>query len=400
DVYKRQLEEASLGQRNAVARLHTWIGVLQEARARGDLRDRMLYEAAWCHRLLAEAEQELATQRWRDEAIGRARKRIAQQALPGDSPFAFRVSEPQQQGVVPSADELAARRCYEQLARAATDSQLAIRARIELADLLIRRGELQTAKTWLSEAITRGPDRNIVDALRVRLAMVALAEDDPATALAHAETVMAGSPGPLAPEAAYLAGEALFRQRNWSKAIERFAPFRDKPPWQNLPELTERALLRLGQAYLEKGDGGSCRQTLQTLIQRFPQSQWLDEALCVIGISLQKEKQYDQAVETFQQIVRRSVSEWAARAQYQIGICRVEQKKYEEAVQAFLAVPLTYDYMHWHPPALYEAARAYEAMKQREQAAELWRRIVENYPMTPWARSAGEELKKIDKENL
>lgn len=391
EAARKSVEESMAALRSAVGRVELWHAAITHGSANPEAGLWLLYEAAWGHRVLDEAEQDLQAHRWRTESAARIKARSAP-SPPAQLSVAFL---PPSQEIVPGPDEIAARRCYELIITGAPQTPLAARVAAELSDLLIRRGEYEAARKQIQEALNGRPTRETLDALQLRLAAVCLAQDDPSTALRQAEGVLIRTGSKTDPCALYLAGEALARQRNWAKAIERLLPFRDQPAFQNLTDLSDRALLRLGQAYLERGDLGGCRQTLQTLLHRFAQSPWVDQALYTIGFSLQKEKQFDQAVEAYTQLTRRSVTEWAARAQYQIGICRREQKKLAEAVQAFLSVPLTYDHVEWHPPALFEAARSYRELKQNERAMELWRRIVQDYPLTPWARAAGEEMSKL-----
>jgi TolA-binding protein len=90
-----------------------------------------------------------------------------------------------------------------------------------------------------------------------------------------------------------------------------------------------------------------------------------------------------------------TITEAAAKAQLQIGLCRLEQKRFSEAAAALLVVPFTYDYKEYSAVALLEAARAFAAMKQNEQAARLLRRVVRDYPQTPWAEAAQDRLERL-----
>ncbi|MBE3070715.1 MAG: tetratricopeptide repeat protein, partial [Planctomycetes bacterium] len=238
---------------------------------------------------------------------------------------------------------------------------------------------------------------DLAERIRLRLAASLLAKGNVAAALTQAEAVAKNPKTPFAAEARYLVGEARIAKKDWAKAIEQLAPFRDQVPLQNVPGIGDRALLRLGQAYAEAGQWDPSRQAFEILRQRFPQSPWFDEALYGIGWAWQSQKQHDNAVGTYVQVTRRTAAEVAARAQLQIGLCRLEQNKVDEALQALLAVPMTYDYPDLSAAAWCEAARAYVAKKQPAEATGLLQKVVKDHPKSPWAEVARKRLAEIGK---
>ena len=60
------------------------------------------------------------------------------------------------------------------------------------------------------------------------------------------QIVLQNAASPVLPEARFLAGEAFLQAKDWNAAIERLVPFRDQDPYRGVPELADRALLRLG----------------------------------------------------------------------------------------------------------------------------------------------------------
>src|SRR5207253_8729723 len=103
------------------------------------------------------------------------------------------------------------------------------------------------------------------------------------------------------------------------------AVFRDQAPLQNVPGLTDRALLRLGHAYEKTKQWDLSRQAHEQVVGRFPQSPWVNEARYGIGWAWQNQKQFEQAVNVYNQVT--TATEVAARAQLNIGLCRLEQKQ-------------------------------------------------------------------------
>jgi len=222
-----------------------------------------------------------------------------------------------------------------------------------------------------------------------------LSQKDSAGALAQFDAVALNLKGPLAPEARYRAGESLMAQEEWPKAIARLLPFRDDGALHQVPGISDRAVLRLGHAFARAGQWDQSRQSLEALVGRYPQSPWLDEARYGIAWAWQNQKQFDQAVNVYLQVVGRTATEVAARAQFQIGLCRLEQKRPAEAANALLVVPFTYDYPEWSALALCEASRAFVDMQQSAQAGKLLERVLKDHPGTPAAEVAKKRLGEL-----
>ncbi|HMF12787.1 MAG TPA: tetratricopeptide repeat protein, partial [Gemmataceae bacterium] len=125
-------------------------------------------------------------------------------------------------------------------------------------------------------------------------------------------------------------------------------------------------------------------------------SRWVYEARYGIGWAWQNQKQFDNAVNAYQQVTAAVATELAAKAQLQIGLCRLEQKRYAEASTALLVVPYTYDFHELNAVALCEAARALAEQKQHDQAARLLRRVLRDHPESKWAQVAKERLESMN----
>jgi tetratricopeptide (TPR) repeat protein len=355
---------------------------------------RMIYEIAWCHRALAEAEIKTAKEKARREAVERIQAQRVKDAAASQAAMP-RPPETSDAPIPLQPAEKLAREAYQRIIATAPDAPVANLARIELSELLTARNEDDTAIDLLADALEKDTTHELTEKIRVRLASAFLAKGDPKSALLQTDAVLKNSASPLTAEAAYLAGEARIRAGDWAKAIEQLQPFRDKDTLRHVPDISDRALLRLGHAQAQAGQWDASRQTLDALVQRFAQSPWVNEARYGIGWSFQQQKNYDAAIGAYGEAVKRTASEVAARSQLQIGLCRLEQKRYPEAVTALLAVPFTYDYPQWNAPAWCEAGRAYMELQQRDDAVKAWKRVVQETPSSPWAKIAQERLAAV-----
>jgi TolA-binding protein len=200
---------------------------------------------------------------------------------------------------------------------------------------------------------------------------------------------------PLVAQGLYRAGEVYIAKGDTAKAIERLSQFRDKGEHQNVPGVTDRALLRLGFALGLEKKWDASRQAYETLVARFGGSPWVNDARYGAGWALQSAGQFDPAVNRYNQVIAATTTELAAKSHLQIGLCRLEQKRYGDAAASLLIVPYTFDYPDLCATALCEAARALIEDKKPEQAERLLRKVVKDYPMSEWAKVARERLEKL-----
>jgi TolA-binding protein len=371
--------------RQAVAHLEQQADKLKEKPAAADARARMLYEAAWSYRLLAQPEIETARTALAKETIkklGPAAEKFPPPAVPlAKVPF-----QPQ---------EKKAQAAYQALVAAFPDAPLATDARFELAELYADRDQHEDAIKLLSEGLDREPPPDLTEKIRLRLGAIHAAKGNIKSALAQFDAVAANPKSPLLAQAHYRAGECLIDAKQYDQAVKRLSSFQSQPPLQNIPGLTDRALLRLGHAWANMQNWEESRRSLERLTQAFPGSAWIDDARYGMGWALQNQKQYDPAIAQYQQVVNRTATEIGAKAQLQIGLCRLEQKKFQDAANALLVVPFTYDYPELNAAALVEAARAFTELKQNDQAIRLLERVIRDHAQSPWAEAARERLKGL-----
>ena len=378
--------------RQAADAFEAQAGELAKKSPGSELHLRMLYELAWCYRVLAESEVEAARQKFQKEAVEKVLGKL-EKAGPSTQPLT--APEPPSTAIPVQPMEKAAQERYERLIAASPDAPLANQARFELAEMQARRGDYGAAQELLVTALERNPGPELAERIRVRLACCLLAEGNVKDALNLVQAIAKNPAAPLAAEARYLVAEAYVQQKDWPKATEQLVAFRDQGAFQYRPNVSDRALLRLGHVYSQTQQWDASRQTLEALVGRFGQSHLADEARFGIGRASQAMKQYDRAIPAYLEVVRRSAAEVAARAQLQIGLCWLEQKNPAEAVKALLVVPFTYDYPECSAAAWCHAGQAYLEMKQTGEAAKAWQRTIKDYPQSQWAKLAHERLNQI-----
>lgn len=385
---RQTIEQSLKGIAQAVDFLQAQVAELAKNAAGSEPHLRALYELAWCLRVLADSELEAARMAAQREAVAKTLAKLGKEAAAAINPAELRAPDVPLAALPVQPSEKQAQDAYGKLIAASPEAPLALQARLELAEMLSRRGGHDAALELLAANLEKNPSLELAERTRLRLAVVLLAKGDAKSALGQLQAVAKNQATPFQGELRYLTGEAFIQQKDWGKAIEQLIVFRDRGEFHNIPGISDRALLRLGHAFAQAGQWDQARNSYEQLVGRFPNSPWYDEARYQLGWALQMMKQFDPAIQHYAEVIRRTVSIYGAKAQLQIGLCRLEQKNFPEAAKALLAVPYTYDYPELNGPALCQAAQAYMGLNKPDEAAKLWQRVVKEHPNTEWAKAA------------
>jgi cellulose synthase operon protein C len=369
----------------AVAFLEGHAEKLKKQETQQDVCARMLYDAAWSARALAGPEV--------DAARAKLTQEMAQKLKGSSSKFPLPAVPLDKVPMQPA--EKKARGLYQALIDGFGESPIATEARFELAELMADRNEHEQAVKLLNDVLDKEPSPELTEKIRLRMGGIQAAKGNLKAALAQFDAVAKNPKSTLAGWALYRAGEALLKDQQTDAAIKRLMIFRDQGPYQNLPGLSDRALLRLGYAYALTKAWEPSRQANERLVGVFPNSPWADEARYSMGWAFQQQKNLEAAVNSYTQVTGRTASELAAKAQLQIGLCRLEQKRYADAVNAFLVIPFTYNYPELTAAARFEASRAYIEQNQKDLARKQLDILLKEMPATPWAEAAKERLESL-----
>src|SRR5207244_3444972 len=172
----------------------------------------------------------------------------------------------------------------------------------------------------LREALDKEPPAALTEKIRLRLGSCLAARGETDKALTQFDIVARNLKSPLAGQAQYRAGECLLKLERWADAVKRLALFRDQPAFQNLPGLTDRALLRLGHALAHLKQWDQSRQAHEQVVGRFGGSPWVHEARYGIGWAWQNQRKFDKAANAYGQVVARKEEMKAAKSLVQIGL--------------------------------------------------------------------------------
>ena len=198
--------------------------------------------------------------------------------------------------------------------------------------------------------------------------------------------------GALVPSALFQAGEARKNLREHGLALKHFTA----AVAAGKTSVHEPALLRRTQCEALAAKWPESQKSAELFLKTYPQSKHLLEAQFSLGWALENQKEYAEAIATYQKIVKAGkVNEISARSQFHIGECLFEMKKYGEAIPAFILVETRYGYPKYSSSAVLGLGRALQVQGKNAEAAARYKEVKTRFPKTPAAAVAENLLKKL-----
>ncbi len=197
----------------------------------------------------------------------------------------------------------------------------------------------------------------------------------------------------LAGEAKFRIGECYFVQ---GKYVEAIAEYEKK--LASFPEDTfsSESQYRIAESYEKLGNKELAVEAFQKTLREYPQSIAAARIHLREGISYEEKKDYKKAIEKYRLATNLARNEVGAEAQKRIGDCYYFRKDYHNAVVEYLKVVYLYNkYPYFAAPAQYMAGESNGKQRFWEEARKAYKKVIENYPETEWAKKAKTELELI-----
>jgi TolA-binding protein len=289
----------------------------------------------------------------------------------------------------------AAQATYRELLTEHPTSKLVPVARTELAELIYNDKRYGEAATLLEQVVgDKSADGKVVALAEYRLGWCyqELKKPDKAAAAFAAYPRQGGGSEDMASSALLQVGLAYAADQKYQNAEHALAEMIQKYPGQKDASV---AMLKLGEVQAEQGNYEASERTYRGFLDKYPSSEFAYRANFGIGWALENRKQFDDARKSYQKVIASTNGATAARAQFQIGETFLAQGQFDKAVPALLAVDDVYKYADWSARALFEAGRAFEQLKQPDQARKQYTEVVNKYKDAPEAGMARERLKSM-----
>ena len=223
-----------------------------------------------------------------------------------------------------------------------------------LARLARSTGDLPLERERLRQLLATSPSSRFADAAALRLSQSFFESGDFQSAADSARPLSVSKKATLSREALLLIGEALARAGKNTEAREVFtrlvmqmpdasrpddfslAAVRKLDSFDNNITLSEAEHLLRASVYQFNRDFAGARVHYQTIIDRYPQSTTVPNAMYQLGRGFYLETKYDDALKAFQKVAdSHPDSESARDALSFIGSTYLRMKRYDDAVAAY-----------------------------------------------------------------
>ncbi len=224
---------------------------------------------------------------------------------------------------------------------------------------------------------------------------------------------------PLAVQAEFWLAESAFQSQCYDEAIQRFRSLPLSHDDRNVRRHAA-APLRIAQAQAHQRKWSEALQTLQdhfgawsdvldasdghaastatAVSRRDAEQTWLIEVDYLKGRCLASLGRFEEARSSYLAALRSpgaAENETAAKARWMIGETYFHQRRYADAIDSYHLVEMEHSFARWQALALLQAGKCHEQLQQSEQARQLWRQLLQDYPETTAAVDATRLLGQV-----
>jgi len=197
--------------------------------------------------------------------------------------------------------------------------------------------------------------------------------------------------------ATHLAGECLFKQGEWSKAL----PYFEQSIEHKDERYLARSLYRAGASAARLKQWSTSQKHYEALLKRFPKFDQRIDARYGLGLALQMQEKLDDAREQYKQVLTATKgknTKTRAQAQFMLGECDFREKKYEDAIVRYVEATI-YPDKDLQAQCHYESGRCFIELKRYDEALESLKTVVEKYPDSTEAKRASQLITSLKKKS-
>lgn len=202
--------------------------------------------------------------------------------------------------------------------------------------------------------------------------------------------------GVMTASAAFQAGEARMRTKEYPAALEHFA--QAVAAAKAGTEDHAAAMIRRGECEALTDKWKDSQATYNAFIKQYGRAQHklLAQAQFGLGWAMENQKDYTQAIAAYRLVTARKTKDaLGARSQFQIGECLFATDKLDQAVKEFVLVEATYAMPDWTARAILELGRIREAQDREDDAMDRYREVIKRFGDSAAAGVAKTRLKAL-----
>jgi len=274
---------------------------------------------------------------------------------------------------------------------------LSVTVLYQLAELYEAENRPQLALDTLQEVVTRFGQSELVESAHLRRAEIfgrqgnwnaSLLESEQALAVARSDIVRS--------DALYARARAQQELKLYPAAVESYRRLVQEYPKSRFVTPSFRGI---AQSLTQAGRRAEAKQVWQEVLQRASKDASTAEIFVELGLILQSEGEYRQALEQFGKAVRQGNPELAARAQYEIGRTYSLLKDYQQGAVELMKVAYLYpQQQRWVQRSLFEAAAIYEQERKWQEALAIYQKIVKEGAQVESREQAAQKIEQLKKK--
>jgi TolA-binding protein len=182
-------------------------------------------------------------------------------------------------------------------------------------------------------------------------------------------------------------------QKNYSSAVKVLNAVTDAMPTSNrVPEL----LYMKGVAETNNNQQQDAYQTFDQIVKYYETSVFSDKAKVELGILELNKNNLERAQSLFKELGEKRVDDIGAEAQYYYGLTLFKQNKIDDAVSALVRVRSIFaGYDEWYSKSLITLGDCYVKLKDKKQAREMYREVIERHQTGELAQEAKRKLRQL-----
>ena len=170
----------------------------------------------------------------------------------------------------------------------------------------------------------------------------------------------------VASSSGYYSADCLVKMQQFDGAVAEFEEYIDRYP---LSQFRDDALYRLGSIYFSKKEYGKCRERLMTLINSYPSSEFTGNALYLVGESFAAENKFLEAEDFLKNAISsKTNNKYVDYSVYSLAGIYERTKDYNEAVKYYDQLLTYYNDSPLAPSAQMRIGICYFNLKEYDHA--------------------------------
>lgn len=284
-----------------------------------------------------------------------------------------------------------AEQIIQSIAEATPDANLRDRLRFQRAKAAFQSGESKQALSLFQEFVRTSSTASLLPESYYYLGLLYADQDRPTEAKNYLQQLVDQYPeSAVLPEGALRLGDIYLEEEAYQQAADAYRTAAESDAIAD--EL--RAQARYGQstALLNLDRNEEARAILNRILEESDGGPLQASAQLGLGRIYEDENRTQDALKLYRAVVQADESETGAEALYRLGRLLRQQGQHRPAIQELDRMSSLFaGYPEWIARSLLEQARAYRALGQTGQAAQLYDEVTQSYPGTPFAETAQNE---------